>query len=273
MALRWSSDIAVVGAAKVTHGTTLVRSWTFTSRTSQGITWDGRDASGRMVADGRYSFTTTGTDAFGNRTTVSAFVTVDRTIGFLRWSPTPFYPQDGDSLLPSSALTFRLTRGATLSLRILDGNGAVVRTVWNNASKSAGAYKWSWNGKNGTGAYVPAGRYVAELRATTSLGTTVLRRAIYATGFTIGASSSALHAGQTLTLTFRSVERLSTRPTVTFTQSGKAGVTKTASLLSNGSYRVSFVVASGGTGPATIAISAKDSLGHTNRGSMTVSVS
>ena len=89
----------------------------------------------------------------------------------------------------------------------------------------------------------------------------------------MSASSSALHAGQTLTLTFRSVERLSTRPTVTFTQSGKAGVTKTASLLSNGSYRVSFVVASGGTGPATIAISAKDSLGHTNRGSMTVSVS
>jgi spore germination protein YaaH/flagellar hook assembly protein FlgD len=273
VALRWSSDIAVAGTARITRGTTLVRSWTFSSRSSLGIAWDGHDRYGHMVADGRYSFTTTGTDAFGNRTSVSAFVTVDRTIGFLRWSPTPFYPQDGDSLLPSSALTFRLTRGATLSLRILDSSGAVVRTVWSNASKAAGSYKWAWNGKSGTGAYVPQGRYVAELTATSSLGTSVLRRAIYASAFTISPSATSLHAGQTLTITFRSVERLSTRPVVTFTQSGRTGVTKTATLLSNGSYRVSFLVASGGTGPATVALSAKDSLGHTNRGSLTVSVS
>jgi spore germination protein YaaH/flagellar hook assembly protein FlgD len=272
-ALRWWSDVGVAGTARVVRGTTLVRSWTFTTRTGQGIAWDGHDRYGHTVADGRYTFTATGTDAFGNRTSVSAFVVVDRTIGFLRWSPTSFYPQDGDSLSATSRLSFRLSRTASISLRIYDGNGTLVRTVWSNASKAAGSYNWTWNGKNGAGAYVPQGRYTAELRATSGLGTSVLRRAIYANAFTVSPSATALHAGQTLTVTFRSIEGLSTRPVVTFTQTGKTGIAKTASVLSNGSYRVSFTVASGGAGPATVAISAKDSLGHTNRGSLTVSVS
>ncbi len=178
----------------------------------------------------------TGTDAFGNRTTTSSSLVVDRTIGFLRWTGA-FYPQDGDAL------------------------------------QGAGSYRWTWNGKNDSGSNVSAGRYTAVLRATTTLGTTTLQQAVYVGAFMVAPSATSLQAGQTLTLTIRSVEPLTSLPVVTFTQAGKSGVTRTASLVSARLYRVLFTIVSGGPGRATIAIRARDTLGHTNTGSASVVVS
>jgi hypothetical protein len=85
-------------------------------------------------------------------------------------------------------------------------------------------------------------------------------------------SATTLRAGQALTLTIRTVEPLAARPVVTFDQTGLAAVTKTATQVSTGLYRVSFTVAAGGSGPATVAIRARDSAGGTNRTSLTLSV-
>lgn len=270
--LRWSSDFPVYGSASVRHGTTLVVGWTFLTRTSGRIVWNGRDRFGHVVPDGWYRFSVTGTDAFGNRTTTSSSVVVDRTIGFLRWTGA-FYPQDGDALASASNVSFRLTRTARTTLHIYDASGALVRSAWTNALQGAGSYRWTWNGKNGSGSYVSAGRYTAVLRATTTLGTTTLQQAVYVGAFMVAPSASSLQAGHTLTLTIRSVEPLTSLPVVTFTQAGKSGVTRTASLVSARLYRVSFTIVSGGPGRATIAIRARDTLGHTNTGSASVAVS
>ena len=202
-------------------------------------------------------------DAGGNRTIVFATVTIDRSAGYLRWSRS-FYPQDGDALTPTSVVSFRLVRQATTTLRILDANGALVRTVWTNRVLAAGTRTWSWNGRTAAGTYDVPGRYVAELTVTTSLGSTRLVRALTVDAFAATASGTTVSAGQTLTVTFQSVEPLSTRPTATFTQPGRTAVRVTATRLSNGSYRASFRIQTGPAGRATVRIAARDSGGRIN---------
>jgi hypothetical protein len=90
--------------------------------------------------------------------------------------------------------------------------------------------------------------------------------------FSVSASPPSPSAGQTLTLTLRSAEPLRAAPRVTFRQSGKAVVTKTATSLGGGRYRVTFAVAAGAPGPATIGISARDAAGRTNSQSLTITV-
>jgi hypothetical protein len=74
-------------------------------------------------------------DAGGNRTLASTVVVVDRTASFLRWSRA-FYPQDGDALLPTSQLGYRLARDAKTTLRLYDAAGRLVRTVWSVARRA-----------------------------------------------------------------------------------------------------------------------------------------
>jgi hypothetical protein len=69
-----------------------------------------------------------------------------------------------------------------------------------------------------------------------------------------------------------SVETLSSTPRVTFTQPGKAGVTKTATRLPDGRYRATFTVAAGIAGPGSIKVTARDSGGHTNTTTLPIAV-
>ena len=269
--LSWHSNESAAGTAKIYRGTTLVRTWTISARASWAVAWNGKKADGTVLADGHYRYRVDVRDAAGNRTVVEKAITIDRTVGSLRWSRS-FYPQDGDSLTPTSALSYKLTRQATTTLRIFDARGTLVRTVWTNKVQAAGTRSWSWNGKTATGAYVAPGRYVAQLTATSTLGSSILSRSVTVDAFTTTLSASTVRAGQTLTVTFRSVEALSTRPTVTFTQPGRAGVKVTATKLANGSYRASFKVQTGPVGAATLRIAARDSGGRVNASIVAVAV-
>jgi hypothetical protein len=262
----------VSGWVSVRHGTTLIRRWAVIGLTAGAVRWTGFDAAGRPVGDGHYVVRVDVRDAAGNRTVVDRAVVVDRTAGYLRWSTNMFDPQDGDRLLPSSRVTFRLIRSATTTLAIVDASGHVVRTAWTNRSQVAGAWGWTWNGRLANGTWAPVGRYAAMLTVVSRIGTSTLGRSVFAGAFVVTASPTTLHAGQALTVTIRSVEPLATRPVVTFAQPGHAAVAKSATLLSTGLFRVSFVVAAGGTGTASVSIRARDSAGGTNRASFTVTI-
>jgi spore germination protein YaaH/flagellar hook assembly protein FlgD len=262
--LRWASDEAVRGAVTVRRGGHVIRSWSFTTRSGGTIGWNGRDARGRPAPDGMYRIRVDGLDATGNRTIVERTVVVDRTAGFLRWSTAAFDPQDGDALLPTSRLSFRLVRTARVSLAIVDDHGLLVRTVWAARTMAAGARTWTWDGRAANGAFVAPGTYTAILSVTSSLGTTTLRRTVFAGAFRVVASATTLSPGRTLTLTFRAVEPLRGTPVVTFRQKGHAAVARTATRLADGSYRVSFLVRPG-SGPASAVISAIDTKGHADR--------
>jgi hypothetical protein len=87
----------------------------------------------------------------------------------------------------------------------------------------------------------------------------------------VAASATTLTAGGTLTLNFRSVEPLRSRPVVTFRQTGRKAVARTATRLADGSYRVTFLVAKG-SGPASVSIVATDTRRHPNRQTLTLAV-
>ena len=262
--LRWSSNEAVGVTVSILRGTKVVRRWSFSSRADGAISWNGRDAAGHLVADGAYRIRIDGFDATGNRTLGERGFVVDRTAGFLRWGTAAFAPQDGDTLLPTSRLSFRLARSAKVSLAIVDARGAVVRTVWTSRTLAAGSRTWTWDGRGTSGAYVVPGSYTAVLRVTSPYGTTVLGRSVFAGAYQVTPSATTLKAGQTLTLTFRATEPLRGRPVVTFVQKGRAAVVRTATRLADGRWQVTFLVRTG-SGPASAVITGTDTKGHANR--------
>src|SRR4051794_1424299 len=255
--LVWTASEPSTGTARVYRGTTLIRSWSMSNRSSWSSFWNGRTAGGTPVADGIYTFKLALKDAAGNGRTATASVTVDRSAGFLRWSRW-FFPQDGDTLRPTSALTWRVTRPVTTTLRVYDASGALVRQLWANRTQAAGMQGWTWNGLRADGTPAPQGRYTARLTVTSSLGTQTLERAVWATGFVVLPSASVVKPGQTFAVSISTVDPVSTRRTVTFTQPVPAGVTVNATKLADGTYRATFSAAAGSAGSGGIRVSAKD---------------
>jgi PKD repeat protein len=148
------------------------------------------------------------------------------------------------------------------TLRIYNSAGVSIRSAWSGRSLRAGTWSWTWNGRMAGGAYAPRGVYRAVLTARSYLGTTTLTRYITVDAFGVGVSPASPTAGQTLTLTMRSAEPLRRAPSVTFRQNGLTAATRTATFVSGTTYRVSFPVAGGSAGPATVTISGRDAAGR-----------
>ena len=269
--LAWTANERASGTVRIRHGKTVVRSWTITNLSTWAATWNGRDTKGRRLADGRYELRITLTDAGGNTRVVSKTVVIDRTGGFLAWSRS-FYPQDGDALAPTSILRWKLTRDAKTTLGLYDAAGKLVRTVWSGRAQRAGARQWAWNGRLANGAFAPQGRYEARLSVTSSLGTVVLVRPVWAAAFAVTPSGTTARPGQTLRIAFTTIETLRSKPVVTFKQPGRAAVSVTATRRPDGSYLASFKVRTGSRGAGSVVISAVDTAGASNRTSIAIRV-
>ncbi|HEY6568725.1 MAG TPA: glycosyl hydrolase family 18 protein [Candidatus Limnocylindrales bacterium] len=269
--LSWTANGRATGTVRILKGSTEIRRWPINHASSWATTWDGRNAAGKRVADGRYEMRVSLVDPGGNRRTVDRALVVDRTGGFLRWSRS-FFPQDADSLAPTSALTWRLARDARTSLRLYDASGTLVRTVWTGKAQHAGDRKWTWNGRLAGGSFAPQGRYEARLTVASTLGTVVLSRTVWASAFSVTPSATKVRPGQTLKVTFTTVEPLTSRPTVAFRQPGRSAATVTATKRSDGSYTASFKVRSGGSGTGSIRVSAKDAGGGLNRTTVAIRI-
>ena len=171
-ALSWSLGEPVTGTAALMKGTATVKSWTVPAGPGGSISWDGRDAKGRGVADGRLAWRLTVQDAAGNQVVRSVVVTVDRSAAMLRWSP------GSVKRATSSVVSYQLTRGATVSLVIRDAKGRATRTAFGPRTQRSGRQTWSWDGRDGAHHAVPAGRYLAVLTVKTSLGTSTIMRTL-----------------------------------------------------------------------------------------------
>jgi flagellar hook assembly protein FlgD len=261
--LSFTSTERATGTAKLFKGTKVVRSWKVTGTAAWKATWDGRRADGTWASDGVYALRIRVRDAGGNVRSVATRVIIDRALRGMAWAG-DFFPQDGDPLKAASALSFRLTRDARTTLRIENAKGAVVRTAWSGRTLADGTRTFRWNGKRDDGTFAPQGRYLATLRVKGRWATIEYRRWVWAAAFSVTANRSKVVPGQTLTVRFRSVEPLSTKPRVTFTQPGRAGVTATATKRSDGSWKAAFKVRSGRAGTATVKIGASDREGGSN---------
>ena len=145
---------------------TLASSFTYSAGRAR-MAWNGRNASGHLVQDGRYRIRIIATSP-GQQARKSHGIVVDRTLGHLETAPTPFSP-NGDGRLDSAAIGFRLARQANVRVQIMDGDRAVA-TVHDLGTLAAGPTSLSWGGRNRNGA-VADGDYRALVEATTALGT------------------------------------------------------------------------------------------------------
>jgi len=267
----WSATEPITGVARLYRATTAIRSWPIVSSIRGSVAWDGTDGTGSTVADGVYRLRLHGRDAAGNATLRDVRLTVDRTLTSVSTNPTRFYPHDLDGLARKTTFTYSLARSASVTVQVFRG-GTYVRTAFSGRSEAAGSHSWSWDGRDRTGAMAARGLYTIRVTAVSWIGSTALARPVRSDAFATGLSTTTLEAGQTLTVTFATVEALSTAPRVTFDQTNLATVTKTATALGGGQYRVTFGVASNGAGAATVSIVGRDTAGGTNRSSYTVAV-
>jgi hypothetical protein len=77
---------------------------------------------------------------------------------------------------PSTTVTFGLKEAATVSLKIFNLNGQLVRTLRNDEALDAGEYRDSWNGLDHGGNKVSSGVYFLKL--TTSSGYSETRKMV-----------------------------------------------------------------------------------------------
>ena len=132
--------------------------------------WDGRITSGGgLVAapDGQYRFTVERRDAAGNIARQGVRISVDRTIGFPAAVPVTLSP-DGNGVRDTTALTFKLTRKATVTVRVLL-DAVVVRTL-SLGALAAGAHSATWDGRAESGEYLASSRPTFTVTAVSTLG-------------------------------------------------------------------------------------------------------
>src|SRR4051794_2691881 len=160
------ADEPITGRARIVdkRGAT-VRRWTLTAATARDWAWNGRNTSGAVVPDGRYTLHVSGIDRAGNASSRDLGITVDRTIKALVWARSSFAPRAG----MKDRFTMVLRRSAAVTVAIYQGS-TLVRTIWTGRHLGAGTYGWTWSGKTASGAYVKPGKYKIVVQATSSIG-------------------------------------------------------------------------------------------------------
>ena len=148
--------------------------WTPVKAVAQSVVWDGKsDATGTPTpaAEGRHTFVLTVKDAAGNARTVKSEVVLDRTLGFPTVTPATFSP-NGDGVLDTTSVAFKLTRAATVRVTVQQ-SGSAVATVFQGAL-AAGSRAAEWNGRLSAGGTAASGVYSARISAQSTLGTVLL---------------------------------------------------------------------------------------------------
>ena len=172
--LSWVADERISGRARLFgRDNATVRRWTIAGATAGSWVWNGKNAAGATVADGRYTLRVVGLDRAGNQTTRELQVRVDRTIRSLAWARSAFTPRAGQK----DRFTLVLRRKATVTVAIYQGS-TLVRRIWTGRALAAGTYGWTWNGRTAAGAFVKPGSYKVVVDAVSSIGPSRMGRSV-----------------------------------------------------------------------------------------------
>ncbi len=218
--------------------------WRTREARSYSIKWDGRVGSGGALtaaADGLYRFDVERRDAAGNVARQGVRIVVDRTVGYPTALPATFSP-GSDGVCDKTALGFKLTRKAAVTVRIFAG-ADVVRTL-ELGTLAPGAHSARWDGRAGSGEFLASSRPTYTVTAVSALGESSVSKAVC-----VDLSKPRLYApvakttraGATSRLTYKVTDPFSARADVSYTitdakgrrvTSGRAGWRPTGRSLS-----------------------------------------
>ncbi len=132
-----------------------VREYSF-AQGPEDFTWDGTDAAGNKVPDGRYRYIISATDRAGNKTerSVEGIVVDTRETGAFVTASRPGFSPNGDGRFDdiSFGIIIKLKDGLSAwSFDIRDASGAV-RKTWSGKDASSLPANLPWDGKDAAGA-------------------------------------------------------------------------------------------------------------------------
>ncbi len=230
------------------------------------LAWDGRTDTGAPAPDGRYTVTLTPRDLAGNTgKPATTEVDVYAALKALTRSPKVFFPQDADTLAKRSVASFTLLAPASVTIRVIDKDGTVVRSGITDKALPVGPATWAWNGKTDAGAFAPRGAYRIVVAATNGTQRAVQRASVHADAFLLSTSVQAAVRGTAITITAVTAEPLSTTPRVVVRQPGLDSWTVKMTKRSSTTWTAVVTPKQGGsTGTLTLAVKATDSKGGSN---------
>lgn len=238
-----------------------VRTWTATTAAgSNAVTWDGRNTSGALVADGDYRINFYARDAAGNSGTgMSRPVRVIRFLGSVKTSLPVFFPQDNDRFASTTSLSFVASKPVTATWTIRNAANEVVASRLADAPVGAGTQTWVWNGRRNDGTALPLGVYTSHVSATDATNTISQAVKVEMNAFAIVTSTSTPKRGAKMTVTVTSAEPLSTSVRLYVTQPGHATWAVTMTKVDSRVSKATLTMKSGGSaGKVTIKTWARD---------------
>jgi flagellar hook assembly protein FlgD len=231
------------------------------------VAWDGRDAAGVVAADGRYTVSVTPIDAGGNAgSPQERSVSLVTGLSLVASSASVFYPQDRDSLAPTTTLSFTLTRPMTVTWTLRDAAARVVDTHLSATPLPAGTQSWVFDGRRSDGSMLPPGRYLSYVTA--SDGAVVVAQSVSfeADAFLIKPSDVTPGRGQTIVVNVTSAEPLSASPRLSIYEPGLAAWSATLTRVSGTTYRATIRLRTGGgAGAVSFKVTGVDTAGATQR--------
>jgi subtilisin family serine protease len=157
------SEVSV--SVRNSKGTT-VRKIISNRSTSDGkinTSWDGKTSSGSYVGNGTYEILVKMTNGKSTITKKKSIKVVDKIPPSIKLSSSTiaFSPKASKSV----KVPFELNRTAKVTVKLLDGNGKLIRTLVNNKSYHAGKRSIEWNGKDAKNKQVKDGTYQLRFEA------------------------------------------------------------------------------------------------------------
>ncbi len=186
---------------------------------SYSIRWDGRVGPGDALtaaADGPYRFDVERRDAAGNVARQGVRIVVDRTVGYPAALPATFSP-GSDGVRDKTRLGFKLTRKATVIVRILTGSD-VVRTL-ELGTLAPGAHSAKWDGRAGSGEYLASSRPTYTVTAVSAIGESSVSKTVCVDLYRprlYAPAARTTRAGATSKLTYKVTDPFSARANVSY---------------------------------------------------------
>lgn len=242
----------------------IVKTWSVPAKTGPAaVTWDGRDATGAPVVDGRYVVSIAPTDAAGNTgASQERVVDVASALGSVTTSSTTAFFPVGTTVPPRTTdLSFTLSRPMTVTWTLRNAEGAIVETRLAGVPLPAGTQTWTFDGRRSDGRTLAPGRYTSVVEA--SDGTVVASESVsfVADAFIVKPSDSTPARGQRITVTLTTAGPLAANPRVSVYQPGLAAWSVATVRLSSTTYRATLTLKPGHTGTLTFKGSGRDTGG------------